>query len=169
MCCGRLKCLSIYMGQTLSLTWFKLRILRLTMNRKNLLQLFIQTSFCVYKWKPMLGDKIIFACAVLIYMSHYLEKAKEKLSLRISPKCWCAPIVVMLPNELGDGIAVDTSWFRMFWQHSNTIYGKIGMWLKKWNLGEGTRCEEGVNIGSQNLCGIWRGEYQLEVHEGDGS
>ena len=39
---------------------------------------------------------------------------------------------------------------------------------KKGNLGGGTRCEEGVNIRGQSYCGIWSGEYQLEVHLGDG-
>ena len=32
------------------------------------------------------GDKVIFACAVFIYMPYCLEKTKEKTSLRISPK-----------------------------------------------------------------------------------
>ena len=123
MCCGKLKCLSIYMGKRLNLTWLKLTILRLIMNRKNLLRLFIQTSSCVYERKPMLGrDKMIFACAVFIYMPHCFEKTKEKTSLRISPKCWCVPIVVMLQNELGYGIALDMGCFRMLWRHSNTIH-----------------------------------------------
>ena len=73
------------------------------------------------------------------------------LSLRISPKCWCVPIIVMSRNELAGGIALDTGWFRMLWQHSNTLYEKnIGcvcgelwsMWYwyvigKNGTLGEG--------------------------------
>ena len=43
-----------------------------------------------------------------------------KKYLRISPKC-CFFIVVMSRNELGDGIVVDTGWFRMLWRHSNTV------------------------------------------------
>ena len=48
----------------------------------------------------------------------------RKKYLRISPKCWCFLIVVMSRNELGDGIVVDTGWFRMLWRHSNTVYGR---------------------------------------------
>ena len=31
---------------------------------------------------------------------------------------------MMSQNEFGDGISVDKDWFRMLWQHSNTMYGK---------------------------------------------
>ena len=89
----------------------------------------------------------------------------------------------MSRNELGDGIAVDTGWFQMLWQHSNTIYGKsIGcvcgelwyMWYryvteKKWNLGGGTGCQADVDIRGQSLCGIWSGKYWLGVHHGKSS
>ena len=86
-------------------------------------------------------------------------------------------------NELGDGIAVDTGWFWMLRQHSNTIYGRnIGfmcgelwrMWYwyvigkKKWNLGGGTRCVKDVNIRghfleAKNPCFVtkncWKSSY----------
>ena len=47
-CCGTPKCLRAYMGRRLNLTLLKLRILRLIMSRKNLLELNIQKYFlCV--------------------------------------------------------------------------------------------------------------------------
>ena len=58
------------------------------------------------------------------------------MSIRISPKCWCVPIVVMARNEFEDGIAVDTDWFRMLWWHVNAIHGKnIGrVWGVLWRV-----------------------------------
>ena len=63
------------------------------------------------------------ASAVFRYMRGCLE-TQEKPYLRISPKCWCFLIVVVSRNELGDGIVVNTGWFRMLWQHLNTVYGR---------------------------------------------
>ena len=91
-------------------------------------------------------------------------KKTKKTSLRISSKCWCVPIMVMLWNELGDGTAVDMGWFRMLRRDSNTIYGKNidcvcgemwRMWYwyvteKKMKPGGRTRCDEAVNIRGQS-------------------
>ena len=137
--CGSPKCLRTYMGQILNPTWLKVRILGLIMNRKNLLQLNIQTSSCVYGWKPMLRQGEIFVCAMCcVYLHGILSWKKrnktKKTSLRTSPKCWCVPIMVMLWNGFGDDIAVDTGCFRMLWWHLNTIHAKnIGwMWCELW-------------------------------------
>ena len=43
----------------------------------------------------------------------------------------------------------------------------IGMRLKKWNCGVGTRCEEGVCIKDQSQCGIWSCKDWLGVHLAD--
>ena len=118
------------------------------------------------------------ACAVFIYMQFCLKKHKKKTPLRISPKCWCFPIVVMSRNELGNGVAVDTGWFQMLWRHLNAIYGKeykLRVWWavtyvilvcdwKKWNRGGGTRCEESGSIEGQSQCEIWSCEYWLGVY-----
>ena len=60
----------------------------------------------------------MFACVPCLSECHTVLKNNnnKKMSLRILPKCWCVCIVMMLRNEYGDGIAVDTG--------SNIIYGK---------------------------------------------
>ena len=65
----------------------------------------------------MLGDKIIFACAVLIYMSHYLEKAKEKLSLRISPNA----DVLLLWSCCQMNLVMVLLWIRVGFECSDSI------------------------------------------------
>ena len=61
-------------------------------------------------------------------------------------------------NEFNDDIAMDTSYFRMLWQHLNMVYVKktfwcvhgridvcdVGTWLENRNFGGGALCEEGV-------------------------
>ena len=122
-CCGRLKCLRTCMGWRLNLTWLKLRIPRLIMNRKNLLQRNIQTSSCKTNAKRY---RIIFASVLCLFTCCTFYTEKTKMSFIILPECWCVPIVVMWRNKFGDDIPVDTWWFRMLWWHSNTVYQKIG-------------------------------------------
>ena len=82
--CGRPKCLKNCMGRRLNLTWLKFRILRLIMNRKNLLQLNIQTSSCLYEWQSMLrGDKIIFACNMYCVYLHAILSWKKKTNKNV--------------------------------------------------------------------------------------
>ena len=78
-CSGRPKCLRTSMGPRLNPIWLKLRILMLIMNRKNLLELNIQTSSCVQEWKPMLrGDKIMFTCVLCPYECHTILKKQKR-------------------------------------------------------------------------------------------
>ena len=112
--CGRPKCLGFCMGWRLNTIWLKLRILGLIMKRKNL-------CMCI---KMKINASNVYLCVLFVEVPYCPEEKSTKMSLRILPKCWCVPIVVMSMNEFGDGISVDTSWFRMLWRHSNTIYGK---------------------------------------------
>ena len=100
------------MGWKLNTIWLKLRILGLIMKMKN---------FLMYV-KMKINANNAYLCALFVGAPYCDEEKSKKMSLRILPKCWCVSIVVMLRNEFGDGIAVDTGW--MLWRHSNTINGK---------------------------------------------
>ena len=125
---------------------------------------YLQASLA--KWLSVrLRTKLFWVRVQLQWLCHtVLKKKTKKTSLRISSKCWCVPIMVMLWNELGDGTAVDMGWFRMLRRDSNTIYGKNidcvcgemwRMWYwyvteKKMKPGGRTRCDEAVNIRGQS-------------------
>ena len=126
---------------------------------------------------------LLVCCVYLSAMM--LWRKTTKMSWRILPKCWCVSIVVKLRKEFKDAIAVDAGWFWMLWRHSNTTHVKNircvcgELWCtwywcvteKKWNLGEWTRCEEGVYRGwdrwgwliYNRVWGGTRGECYLVV------
>ena len=98
----------------------------------------------------------------------------RKKYLRISPKCWCFLIVLMSRNELGDGIAVGTCWFRVLWRHSNTVYGGniscvcgelrrmwYWMWLEKVEPWGRHQVQGGHRFRGSSQWGIESGEYKL--------
>lgn len=81
------------MGKSMNPTSLKLRILRLKMNRKNLLKLNIKIS--VKEWKSIVrGDRMMFVCVLCLSNYHCFKEKKKKMFLEILPK-YCNDSIVM--------------------------------------------------------------------------
>ena len=111
--------LDLFLLCSSNLTWLKFRILGWIMDRQSCCYCTYKLVFLSTNEKQCRGEPVL----CLAICETVLKNIRKKY-LRISPKCCCFLVVVMSRNELGDGIVVDTGWFRMLWQHSNTLYGR---------------------------------------------
>ena len=151
-CCGRLKCLRTCMGWRLNLTWLKLRIPRLIMNRKNLLQRNIQTSSCKTNAKRY---RIIFASVLCLFTccTFYTEKTKKNVLHNLTRMLMCSycgdvakqiwrwyscGYVVVSNVVMAFKYCISKNRLHMWWVVTYVIV--VYDW-KKWKLGGGARWE----------------------------
>ena len=151
--CGKPKCLGSCMGWRLNRIWLKLRILGLIMKRKNL--------FMCVKMKISTN---VSMCSSFVGVPYCLEeKLKKNVFKNLTEMLMClyrGDVAEWISSWYCSGYGLVSNFetvlkyyiwkkcrVRVWWVVTYLIV--VRDW-KKWNLGGGTRCEEGVNIRGQS-------------------